>query len=167
MHPSSGVATGPIASLSRIGKGKKRSRRIAHSGGGVANRRRQAVSRTRALADGYDSAWVSQPLPEDFAVMIDPTTRKIGPDTLYGGSPPRALRLSPAGQEALREIGGGGLRSPHARALGRKLIDDGMAHPQSRATSGRFDVTAIVPAHDRVELLEDTLAAGHVSPRLL
>ncbi|MDE0828847.1 MAG: mycofactocin biosynthesis glycosyltransferase MftF [Vicinamibacterales bacterium] len=115
-----------------------------------------------------DPAWASQALPEDFAVTIDPSTKQISPDTIYGGSPPRALRLSPAGQKALAEIGGGRARSPQARTLGRKLIDDGLAHPQPRRSLDPIDVTIIIPAHDRVELLEETLAAlGTQAPVVL
>ena len=112
-----------------------------------------------------DTAWASQALPEDFAISIDSRTKQVGADTLYGGSPPRALRLSNAGQEAFREIGGGTTRSRHARALGRKLIDDGLAHPSSNAATPKLDVTIVIPAHDRADLLEQTLAAcGTAAP---
>jgi hypothetical protein len=44
------------------------------------------------------------PLPAGFAIAFDPETRFVGPDVLFGGSPPRLLRLNAAGVRALEEL---------------------------------------------------------------
>ena len=52
---------------------------------------------------------------------------------LFGGSPPRLLRLNPAGQRALAELRRGPVCSPAAGKLARRLTDTGMAHPRPPA----------------------------------
>ena len=44
----------------------------------------------------------SCPLPA-FGIALDPGTRFVGPDVLFGGSPRRLLRLTAAGARALDE----------------------------------------------------------------
>ncbi|MCW2906998.1 MAG: hypothetical protein JWL68_1787, partial [Actinomycetia bacterium] len=47
------------------------------------------------------------PLPAGFSIVFDPQTQFVGADVLFGGSPPRLLRLNPAGQRALAELRSG------------------------------------------------------------
>jgi mycofactocin glycosyltransferase len=65
--------------------------------------------------------------------VFDPQTQFVGADVLFGGSPPRLLRLNPAGQRALAELRRGPVCSPAAGKLARRLTDTGMAHPRPPA----------------------------------
>ncbi len=76
------------------------------------------------------------PLPAGFSIVFDPQTQFVGADVLFGGSPPRLLRLNAAGQRALAELRGGPVRSPAAGKLARRLTDTGMAHPRPPASPG-------------------------------
>jgi mycofactocin glycosyltransferase len=112
------------------------------------------------------------PLPAGFSVVFDPQTQFVGTDVLFGGSPPRLLRLNPAGQRALDELRRGPVRSPAAGKLARRLTDTGLAHPRPPAPSrgpgapgGRLpgltlpDVTVVIPARDRPAYLDRCLTA--------
>ena len=76
------------------------------------------------------------PLPPGFRVVFDPQTQFVGADVLFGGSPPRLLRLNPAGQRALAELRRGPVCSPAGGKLARRLTDTGMAHPRPPEVSG-------------------------------
>jgi mycofactocin system glycosyltransferase len=94
------------------------------------------------------------------ALVLDRGARLCdGGRTLLGGDPPRALRLTDDGAAVLRAlIDGAGPDSSASRALARRLIDAGLAHPgPRRAPTG--EVTAVVPVRDRVAELERCLAA--------
>ena len=54
------------------------------------------------------------PLPAGFGVVIDPGTRQVDEDTLFGGAPARMLRLSRTGRAALAELRAGPVRSDAA-----------------------------------------------------
>lgn len=99
------------------------------------------------------------PLPGGFRVVLDPGTRQLTEDLLFGGSPGRVLRLTAAGRSAWRELLDGPLRSPAAGALARRLTDAGLAHPCPPPPAGAPDVTVVVPARDRAGLLACCLAA--------
>jgi GT2 family glycosyltransferase len=125
------------------------------------------------------------PLPAGFSIVFDPQTQFVGADVLFGGSPPRLLRLNPAGQSALDELRRGPVCSPAAGKLARRLTDTGMAHPRppsageegcaegvsppsqrSRGAPGgcppgttQPDVTVVIPARDRPAYLDRCLAA--------
>jgi GT2 family glycosyltransferase len=64
---------------------------------------------------------------------------------LFGGSPPRLLRLNPAGQRALDELRRGPVRSPAAGKLARRLTDTGLAHPRPPAPSRGPGAPGVVP----------------------
>ncbi len=68
--------------------------------------------------------------------MFDPQTQFVGTDVLFGGSPPRLLRLNPAGQRALAELRRGPVCSPAAGKLARRLTDTGLAHPRPARAIG-------------------------------
>jgi mycofactocin glycosyltransferase len=70
------------------------------------------------------------PLPAGFSIVFDPQTQFVGEDVLFGGSPPRLLRLNPAGQRALAELRRGPVRSTAAGKLARRLTDTGLAQPR-------------------------------------
>ena len=70
------------------------------------------------------------PLPAGFSIVFDPQTQFVGADVLFGGSPPRLLRLNPAGQRALAELRRGPVGSPAAGQLARRLTDTGLAQPR-------------------------------------
>ncbi|MEP7023464.1 MAG: mycofactocin biosynthesis glycosyltransferase MftF [Actinomycetota bacterium] len=69
-------------------------------------------------------------MPLGMTVSLDPDTREIASGILFGGSPPRVLRLTEAGRQALAELAAGPVASPAAAALARRLTDAGMAHPE-------------------------------------
>ena len=99
------------------------------------------------------------PLPAGFSIVFDPRTQFVGTDVLFGGSPPRLLRLNPAGQRALGELRRGPVCSPAAGKLGRRLTDTGLAHPRPPGAAGLADVTVVIPARDRPAYLDRCLAA--------
>jgi mycofactocin system glycosyltransferase len=80
---------------------------------------------------------------------------------LMGGSPLRVLRLSSAGAEAVagwwagRPLGTGAAE----RALARRLLDAGMAHPEPVAGTPPLAMTVVIPVRDRATALRRCLAA--------
>jgi GT2 family glycosyltransferase len=99
------------------------------------------------------------PLPAGFSIVFDPQTQFVGADVLFGGSPPRLLRLNPAGQRALAELRSGPASSAAAGKLARRLTDTGLAQPRPPAADGLADVTVVIPARDRPAHLDRCLAA--------
>jgi mycofactocin glycosyltransferase len=98
------------------------------------------------------------PLPAGFRVAFDPGTRFVGSDVLFGGSPPRLLRLNAAGVRALQELRGGPVGSPDSGRLARRLTDTGLAHPRPPA-GPPAGVTVVIPVRDRAAGLDRCLAA--------
>ena len=98
------------------------------------------------------------PLPAGLRLDLDRTVRRGPGGTLIGGSPRRVVRLSKAGWRALRALEQGADASPAARALGRRLVDAGMAHPRPAWRAAR-DVTVVIPVRDRSADLGRCLAA--------
>ncbi len=102
--------------------------------------------------------------PAGFRLRADPGTRLVaGGTVLAGGSPVRVLRLTAAGarQVAAWFSGTPVPDSAAARALARRLLDAGIAHPDlSRARSfpGPADVTVVIPVRDRHSELSRCLA---------
>ena len=82
---------------------------------------------------------------------------------ITGGYPTRVLRLSPAGA---RHVAGWWSGTPvpgnaKARALARRLLDTGIAHPALDARPGRAgpdEVTVVIPVRDRAAELARCLA---------
>jgi mycofactocin glycosyltransferase len=119
------------------------------------------------------------PLPAGFRVAFDPGTVFVGADVLFGGSPPRLLRLNPAGVAALRELRTGPVGSPESGRLARRLTDAGLAHPRPpvstvAAPTGSAAVrpavpqegaaaaqpaTVVIPVRDRAAGLDRCLSA--------
>jgi len=128
-------------------------------------------------------------MPLGMVVELDPDTRQIADDVLFGGSPARVLRLSAAGQRALAELRAGPVTSAAGATLARRLADTGMAHPRPAraaplgapvaeapvleapvveapvveapmAEAPVLDATIVVPVRDRPRELERCLAAA-------
>jgi mycofactocin system glycosyltransferase len=78
---------------------------------------------TVARADGVAA------LPSGLRVELDQDTKRLGDGSLFGGSPARVMRLTPAGTAALAELQAGPVRSAAAGQLARRLTDAGLAHP--------------------------------------
>ncbi len=87
-------------------------------------------------------------LPAGFSIVFDPQTQFVGEDVLFGGSPPRLLRLNPAGQRALAELRRGPVRSAAAGKLARRLTDTGLAHPRPPAGAGNRPPGPASPARE-------------------
>jgi len=103
---------------------------------------------------------VITPLPRGFGIAVDADTKMLDATTLFGGSPPRILRLTPAGADAWDELRCGPVTSRAGGLLARKLTDAGLVHPRPPSTDkSQLDVTVIIPVRDRAELLDRCLAA--------
>jgi mycofactocin system glycosyltransferase len=105
----------------------------------------------------------------------DPGSRLLaGGAVLVGGSPVRVLRLTPSGA---RHVAGWWSGTPvpdhaRARALARRLLDTGIAHPvlspQIQAGArGPGDVTVVIPVRDRQAELARCLAGLVQVPRVI
>ncbi|MDO8210279.1 mycofactocin biosynthesis glycosyltransferase MftF [Conexibacter sp. CPCC 206217] len=89
----------------------------------------------------------SPPLPTGFGIRLDRRARVIEQGrALLGGTPTRMLRLTPAGADVVARWQGGELPDgAAARALARRLVDAGIAHPRPPATCGSPSVTDVNP----------------------
>jgi mycofactocin system glycosyltransferase len=113
--------------------------------------------------------------PVGLRLRPDPGTRLLaGGTVLAGGSPVRVLRLTPAGA---RHVSGwlAGTPvpdNPRARALARRLLDTGIAHPVPDQAApghrwGPADVTVVIPVRDRQAELARCLAGLAGMPRVI
>jgi mycofactocin glycosyltransferase len=102
-----------------------------------------------------------RPLPRGFSIALDADTKRLSDGTLFGGSPARAMRLTPAGSLALAELLDGPIRSGGAGTLARRLTDAGLAHPvpPEGDGAGALSVTVVIPVRDRTAMLDRCLAA--------
>jgi len=100
--------------------------------------------------------------PAGLGLRPDPGARLLaGGTVLVGGYPVRVLRLTPAGARQVAGWWSGAPvpDSPRARALARRLLDTGIAHPvPGGGTPGPGDVTVVVPVRDREAELTRCLA---------
>jgi mycofactocin glycosyltransferase len=99
------------------------------------------------------------PLPAGFRIVFDPGTQFVGSDVLFGGSPPRLLRLNAAGIRALEELRDGPVGSPDSGRLARRLTDTGLAHPRPPELGRPAEVTVVIPVRDRAVELDRCLGA--------
>jgi mycofactocin system glycosyltransferase len=93
-------------------------------------------------------------VPAGFRLRPDPGARLLaGGSLLVGGSPVRLLRLTAAGAKLVSAWWSGEpvSGSPNARALARRLLDAGIAHPVPGEDAGpkQADVTVVVPVYNR------------------
>lgn len=98
------------------------------------------------------------PLPAGFGIAFDREAKLVGSDVLFGGSPPRLLRLNAAGVRALEELRAGPVGSPDSGRLARRLTDTGLAHPRPPAGQPPAEVTVVIPVRDRPAGLDRCLA---------
>ncbi len=103
------------------------------------------------------STAASVPLPIGFGIELDPDTKMLDDTTLFGGSPPRIMRLTAAGRRSMTQLAGGPVRSAQAGTLARRLTDAGAAHPRPPAPIAPPDVTVIIPVKDRAQMLAQCL----------
>jgi mycofactocin system glycosyltransferase len=105
---------------------------------------------------------VEDQLPDGMRIVLDRHAIVVDDGTaLFGGAPPRMLRLSAAAAARL-EDGALEVRDPMSAKLGRRLLDAGIAHPvggTAAAVPPASDVTVVVPVKDRVDGLTRLLAA--------
>jgi mycofactocin glycosyltransferase len=99
-------------------------------------------------------------MPVGITVELDPDTRPLADDVLFGGSPARVLRLSGAGVRALAELRAGPVTSAAAATLARRLTDTGLAHPRPEPPVTAPGLTVVVPVRDRASELDRCLAAA-------
>ncbi|MEU5880544.1 mycofactocin biosynthesis glycosyltransferase MftF [Spirillospora sp. NPDC047279] len=92
------------------------------------------------------------PLPAGFGIEADRDTVRLDEGLLFGGSPARIMRLTPAGREAWARLADGPVDSPVTGTLARRLTDAGLAHPVPPET-GAPELTVIIPVLDRPVLL--------------
>jgi mycofactocin system glycosyltransferase len=95
-----------------------------------------------------------------------------GGTVLTGGSPARVLRLSPAGARLVQSWFSGKPvpDSQKARALARRLLDTGIAHPaldDEPGAPGPGEVTVIIPVRDRAAELARCLAGLAGATRII
>ena len=99
------------------------------------------------------------PLPQGFRITVDPNTKQLDAQTLFGGSPARVLRLTPPGARAWQQLQNGEVCSPATGVLARRLVDAGLAHPCPPPLTQPVDVMVVIPARDRAASLDRCLAA--------
>jgi mycofactocin system glycosyltransferase len=101
--------------------------------------------------------------PAEFELGLDPSVRRPRPEIIVGGRPVRVLRLRPAGARQVDAWDRGEPIGPGrgARALARRLLDAGIAHPRPPDGAGptTAEVTVVIPVRDRSDGLAETLAA--------
>jgi mycofactocin system glycosyltransferase len=102
-------------------------------------------------------------VPAGFRLRPDPGARTLADGTVVtGGYPIRVLRLSPAGARHVAGWWSGAPvpGRPKARALARRLLDTGIAHPvlDGLPSAGRAEVTVVIPVRDRHDELARCLA---------
>jgi len=114
-------------------------------------------------------------VPAGFRLRADPRSRMLADGTvLTGGYPTRVLRLTRPGARHVQEWWSGTpvQDDPKARALARRLLDTGIAHPAVDETPagreyGADQVTVVVPVRDRHAELARCLAGLAKAPRLI
>lgn len=91
-------------------------------------------------------------------IALDRATRRYDDGrVLVGGTPRRVLRLSGSGAAAVDALQAGTATTPVVRALGRQLIDAGLAHPEPQPPLVRPSATVVIPVRDRPDELDRCL----------
>jgi mycofactocin system glycosyltransferase len=110
-------------------------------------------------------------VPAGIGLRPDPGSRLLAEGTvLAGGFPVRVLRLTPSGA---RQVAGWWSGTPvpdntRARALARRLLDTGIAHPVPDGCGWSIDdVTVVIPVRDRQAELARCLAGLVQMPRVI
>lgn len=101
------------------------------------------------------------PAPAGLRLRPDPGLYTCsGGTVLVGGSPLRLLRLGVRGAQQVRAWWDGEPvpDRPAARALARRLLDAGMAHPDPSGGPSENEVTVVIPVRDRAAELARCLS---------
>jgi mycofactocin system glycosyltransferase len=114
-------------------------------------------------------------VPAGFRLRPDPGSRTLADGTVItGGYPIRVLRLSAAGARHVAGWWSGTPvpDNPKARALARRLLDTGIAHPaldalEPGAKPGPDEVTVVIPVRDRAAELTHCLAGLAQASRVI
>src|SRR5271169_6661580 len=111
-------------------------------------------------------------VPAGFRMRPDPGSRTLADGmVITGGYPTRVLRLSRPGARHVAAWWSGMPvpDNPKARALARRLLDSGIAHPtlDSLTPAGKPDVTVVIPVRDRQAELARCLAGLADAPRVI
>src|SRR5690606_5457318 len=134
---------------------------------------RRADRRPRPPARRARRAGPDMTLPPGLAVALDRDTAiRSGGRVATGGAPWRVVRLADAAGphlEALRRARARGLAdpSPVGRALARRLLDLGMAHPVPAPRPGPHDVTVVIHVFGRAGELERGMPAVKGVPAIV
>ena len=131
--------------------------------------------RMRLKMERTERKILRQLAPAGLGLRPDPGSRLLaGGTVLVGGSPVRVLRLTPSGA---RHVAGWWSGTPvpdhaRARALARRLLDTGIAHPALSPAAmarawGPGDVTVVIPVRDRQAELARCLAGLAQMPRVI
>jgi mycofactocin system glycosyltransferase len=106
-------------------------------------------------------------LPAGFRIALDHRVWTVNDgEVMFGGAPPRMLRLSPTARALICADGTCTVADDNSAALARSLVDAGMAHPVAvppQAVPPASDVTVVVPVKDRLDGLRrllEVLPAG-------
>ncbi|WP_081722537.1 mycofactocin biosynthesis glycosyltransferase MftF [Saccharopolyspora rectivirgula] len=100
----------------------------------------------------------STDLPDGFTVQLAADVhRSRNGRLLYGGSPPRLLRLNERTARLL-DAGQFTASDPATRAVARKLLDAGVVHPRPPAVRAH-QTSIVIPVRDRADMLERLLTA--------
>jgi mycofactocin system glycosyltransferase len=132
----------------------------------------------QATADGALTGTAEGPadelVPAGFRLRADPGSRMLaGGTVLTGGFPTRVLRLTPSGARHVQGWWSGTPvpDNPKARALARRLLDTGIAHPALAGPAGSEqnagEVTVVIPVRDRHAELARCLAGLEKTPRVI
>ncbi|MGU3293496.1 mycofactocin biosynthesis glycosyltransferase MftF [Williamsia sp. M5A3_1d] len=103
----------------------------------------------------------AQELPDGFQVQLDMAT-VVNPASrrhLLGGSPMRLLTLAPAAVDMIDVDGRLVVAGRSSAALGRRLLDAGVAHPRPMFGPGAEDVTVVIPVRDNQSGIDRLLGA--------
>ena len=99
-------------------------------------------------------------LPHGFQVQIDRRCFRRGDlRVLSGGSPFRVIRMSDAALAMTSECGRIEVCDAPTRALARKLLDSGIAHPRPMFGPSADDVTVVIPVYDDQDGIDRLLPA--------
>lgn len=100
---------------------------------------------------------MTPPVPTGFRLVRDRHTRAALDGTvLWGGTPLRLLRLTPAGAVVAGDLlSGATVGSGRGGVLARRLLDAGLAHPVP--VDGDVGLEVVVPARDRLVALDRCL----------
>ena len=99
-------------------------------------------------------------VPAGTRLVLAPTTRRLGPGLVSGGSPWRLLRLTAAGDRWMDRwsVGRAVPEGAGARRLATRLVDAGLAWTRPDPDPGA-SVAVVIPCRDRPAGLAATLAA--------